>query len=77
MLSEPQMLAHPHNVELVKRILLHQLLEQASFCLRELVIDLCVAIDFNSHLEAGLVIFTCNYLCKTALSQHSVHFESV
>jgi hypothetical protein len=41
------------------------------------VIDLCVAIDFNSHLEAGLVIFTRNYLCKTALSQHSVHFESV
>lgn len=77
MLSKSQMLAHPHNVKLVERILLHQLLQQASFRLRKLVIDLCVAIDLYCYVEASLVILTRNYLCKTALTQHSVHFESV
>ena len=72
-----QVLSHADDVELVKRVFGHKLLEQTKLRLRELVVDLSVAVDFNGHLFAILVIDCRHNLSKRPLSQNTQHFEAV
>ena len=48
MFSKVNMLRHPHNIVVIIWVFIHEELEKFSFRLSELMINLCIPIDFYS-----------------------------
>lgn len=71
------MLVHPHYIVLIIFVFIHQKFKQFCFLFGKLMVDFCVAINFDCNVISSLVIKTANNLCKATFSQDLQYFESV
>ena len=70
MISEVDMLVHPHYIMLIVFVLFHQVLQKLRFLFCKFMVHFSVSIYFYCYIVACLVIQTANYLCKATLSKY-------
>lgn len=78
MLPEDKFIIKTNDIELITRIMLHQVLQKLGFTLGKLVIKLSIPghLDGNHFILLGM-IFALNDLCKTALTEDLYYLVSV
>jgi hypothetical protein len=68
---EQEVLMQPDDVVLISGVVLHEVPQQLSLSLGELMVELCVSGDLNGHLPFNhpMVVLTHDDLSETALAQ--------
>ena len=77
MISKMDMLVHPHYIVLIVFVFLHQKFKKFCLLFSKLMINFCVAVNFDCNVISSLVIKTANNLRKATFTQDLKYFESV
>ena len=77
MISEVDMLVHPHYIMLIVFVLFHQVLQKLRFLFCKFMVHFSVSIYFYRHIVACLVIEAANHLCKATLSKYLEDLKSI